>query len=34
VVVRGKDGEVAVSKEPLDEMPDDLRALFEEKPRS
>jgi succinate dehydrogenase / fumarate reductase flavoprotein subunit len=34
VVVRGKDGEVTVSQEPLDEMPDDLRALFEEKPRS
>jgi succinate dehydrogenase / fumarate reductase flavoprotein subunit len=34
VVVRGKDGEVTVSKEPLDEMPDDLRELFEEKPRS
>ncbi|HWD47520.1 MAG TPA: FAD-binding protein, partial [Actinomycetota bacterium] len=34
VVIRGKDGEVSVSKEPLDQMPDDLRELFEEKPRS
>ena len=30
VVVRAHDGELAVAREPLDEMPDDLRQLFEE----
>jgi succinate dehydrogenase / fumarate reductase flavoprotein subunit len=34
MVVRGRDGEVSVSQEPLDDLPDDLRALFEEKPSS
>jgi len=32
VVVRALDGRLAVTREPLDEMPDDLRQLFEEKP--
>jgi succinate dehydrogenase / fumarate reductase flavoprotein subunit len=31
MVVRARDGEVAVSREPLDDLPDDLRQLFEEK---
>jgi succinate dehydrogenase / fumarate reductase flavoprotein subunit len=31
VVLRAQDGGVAVSREPLPEMPDDLRRLFEEK---
>jgi succinate dehydrogenase / fumarate reductase flavoprotein subunit len=30
VVVRGRDGELTVSREALDEMPDDLKQLFEE----
>jgi succinate dehydrogenase / fumarate reductase, flavoprotein subunit len=34
VVLRRRDGELTVAREPLEEMPDDLRALFEEKPRS
>jgi succinate dehydrogenase / fumarate reductase flavoprotein subunit len=34
MVVRARDGKVSVSREPLDEMPEDLRALFEETPRS
>jgi succinate dehydrogenase / fumarate reductase flavoprotein subunit len=34
MVVRDRDGEVSVSREPLDDLPDDLRALFEEKPSS
>jgi succinate dehydrogenase / fumarate reductase, flavoprotein subunit len=34
MVVRSRDGKVSVSREPLDEMPDDLSELFEEKPRS
>jgi succinate dehydrogenase / fumarate reductase, flavoprotein subunit len=34
IVVRSRDGEVSVSREPLDEMPDDLNELFEEKPRT
>ena len=34
MVVRARDGEVSVSQEPLDDLPDDLRALFEEKPSS
>ena len=34
MVVRSRDGEVSVSREPLDDLPDDLRALFEEKPSS
>jgi succinate dehydrogenase / fumarate reductase flavoprotein subunit len=34
MVVRASDGEVTVSKEPLDQMPDDLQELFEEKPSS
>jgi succinate dehydrogenase / fumarate reductase, flavoprotein subunit len=33
VVVRLRDGEPTVAKEPLDEMPDDLSALFEEHDR-
>jgi succinate dehydrogenase / fumarate reductase, flavoprotein subunit len=33
MVVRSRDGKVTVSREPLDDMPDDLRELFEEKPR-
>jgi len=32
VVVRALDGRLAVTREPLDEMPDDLKQLFEEKP--
>jgi succinate dehydrogenase / fumarate reductase flavoprotein subunit len=31
MVVRARDGEVSVAREPLDDLPDDLRALFEEK---
>jgi succinate dehydrogenase / fumarate reductase flavoprotein subunit len=34
MVVRARDGKVTVSREPLDEMPDDLQTLFEEKPSS
>jgi succinate dehydrogenase / fumarate reductase, flavoprotein subunit len=34
VVVRLRDGEPAVAREPLDDLPDDLKQLFEEKPRS
>jgi hypothetical protein len=34
MVARSRDGKVTVSREPLDEMPDDLQTLFEEKPRS
>ncbi|HEY7605443.1 MAG TPA: fumarate reductase/succinate dehydrogenase flavoprotein subunit [Actinomycetes bacterium] len=34
MVVRARDGKVTVSREPLDEMPDDLQELFEEKPRT
>jgi succinate dehydrogenase / fumarate reductase, flavoprotein subunit len=34
MVVRARDGEVSVSREPLDDLPDDLSALFEEKPSS
>ncbi|MGH9004038.1 MAG: FAD-binding protein, partial [Acidimicrobiia bacterium] len=34
MVVRSRDGKASVSREPLDEMPDDLSELFEEKPRS
>jgi succinate dehydrogenase / fumarate reductase, flavoprotein subunit len=34
VVLRRRDGELTVAREPLEEMPDHLRALFEEKPRS
>jgi succinate dehydrogenase / fumarate reductase flavoprotein subunit len=34
MVVRSRDGKVTVSREPLDEMPEDLQTLFEEKPRS
>jgi hypothetical protein len=30
-VIRARDGEVSVAREPLDDLPDDLRALFEEK---
>jgi succinate dehydrogenase / fumarate reductase flavoprotein subunit len=30
VVVRSRDGELTVSREALDEMPDDLKQLFEE----
>ena len=33
-VVRSRDGKVNVSREPLDDLPDDLRQLFEEKPRT
>ena len=32
-VAQLRDGKVTVSREPLDDMPDDLRELFEEKPR-
>jgi len=32
VVVRARDGGLAVTREPLEEMPDDLKQLFEEKP--
>ncbi|HEV8651348.1 MAG TPA: fumarate reductase/succinate dehydrogenase flavoprotein subunit [Actinomycetes bacterium] len=32
VVVRARDGRLAVTREPLEEMPDDLKQLFEEKP--
>jgi succinate dehydrogenase / fumarate reductase, flavoprotein subunit len=31
MVVRAREGKVSVSREPLDDLPDDLRALFEEK---
>jgi succinate dehydrogenase / fumarate reductase flavoprotein subunit len=31
VVVRQRDGELIVAREPLEEMPDDLKRLFEEK---
>jgi len=34
MVVRASDGEVSVHREPLDDLPDDLRALFEEKTSS
>jgi succinate dehydrogenase / fumarate reductase flavoprotein subunit len=34
MVVRDHDGEVSVTREPLDDLPDDLSALFEEKPSS
>jgi succinate dehydrogenase / fumarate reductase flavoprotein subunit len=34
MVVRARDGEVSVTREPLDDLPDDLRALFEETTRS
>jgi succinate dehydrogenase / fumarate reductase flavoprotein subunit len=34
MVVRTRDGKVTVSREPLNEMPEDLQELFEEKPRS
>ena len=34
MVVRSRDGKVTVSREPLDDMPEDLKQLFEEKPRS
>jgi succinate dehydrogenase / fumarate reductase flavoprotein subunit len=34
MVVRARDGKVSVSKEPLDQMPDELQTLFEEKPSS
>ena len=34
MVVRAGDGEVSVRREPLDDLPDDLRALFEEKTSS
>jgi succinate dehydrogenase / fumarate reductase flavoprotein subunit len=34
MVVRARDGKMSVSREPLDEMPKDLRSLFEEKPSS
>ena len=34
MVVRSRDGKVTVSREPLDDLPDDLRQLFEEKPSS
>jgi succinate dehydrogenase / fumarate reductase flavoprotein subunit len=34
MVVRAGDGEVSVHREPLDDLPDDLRALFEEKTSS
>jgi succinate dehydrogenase / fumarate reductase flavoprotein subunit len=34
IVVRSRDGKVNVSREPLDDLPDDLRQLFEEKPRT
>jgi succinate dehydrogenase / fumarate reductase, flavoprotein subunit len=34
MMVRARDGEVSVSREPLDDLPDDLQALFEEKPSS
>jgi succinate dehydrogenase / fumarate reductase flavoprotein subunit len=34
MVVRASDGEVSVRREPLDDLPDDLRALFEEKTSS
>jgi len=30
VVVRRRDGELTVSREALDDMPDDLKQLFEE----
>ena len=30
VVLRERDGELVVAREPLDEMPDDLKQLFEE----
>jgi succinate dehydrogenase / fumarate reductase flavoprotein subunit len=30
VVVRLRDGEISVSREPLPQMPDDLRSLFDE----
>jgi hypothetical protein len=33
MVVRSREGKVTVSREPLDDMPDDLQELFEEKPR-
>jgi succinate dehydrogenase / fumarate reductase flavoprotein subunit len=33
MVVRDRVGKVTVSREPLDEMPEDLQTLFEEKPR-
>jgi succinate dehydrogenase / fumarate reductase flavoprotein subunit len=31
IIVRRKDGEMSLSQEPLPEMPDDLKALLEEK---
>jgi succinate dehydrogenase / fumarate reductase flavoprotein subunit len=31
IVVRRKDGELSLSEEPLPEMPDELKALLEEK---
>jgi succinate dehydrogenase / fumarate reductase, flavoprotein subunit len=34
MVVRARDGKVSVSKEPLDQMPEELQTLFEEKPSS
>src|SRR5829696_6065922 len=34
IVVRARHGKVSVSKEPLDQMPEELETLFEEKPRS
>jgi hypothetical protein len=34
MVVRADDGEVSVRREPLDDLPDDLRVLFEEKTSS
>jgi succinate dehydrogenase / fumarate reductase flavoprotein subunit len=34
VVVSARDGEVQVRREPLEEMPEDLQTLFEEKPSS
>ena len=34
MVVRASDGEVSVRREPLEDLPDDLRALFEEKTSS
>jgi succinate dehydrogenase / fumarate reductase flavoprotein subunit len=34
VVVSARDGEVSVRREPLDDMPENLQELFEEKPRT
>ena len=32
MVIRQRDGELALDREPLAEMPDDLKQLFEEQP--